>query len=179
MGTQKLEKHKGIETNDTNLPHAMRETNQFDYMERVFEAPLNKMGKYLLSYYAVRYNFKESRGCFAGVRRMEQDLGISKGTIIKWKRYLRTLGWIKVLHRPEMKTDVVFLRLGAADPSIDVSRQVSRLELDPVMDWEVLEGCSPFEPESKGSISDQSGANKEEEDSFYWPEGAFHDDEWV
>jgi hypothetical protein len=51
---------------------------------------------------------------------MEEDLGLSKNPIIKWKRYLKTLGWINELYRPEMKTDVVFLSFGPADPSIKV-----------------------------------------------------------
>lgn len=179
MSNQNLEKHKGHDTKDMESPHVMRNTSQFDYMERVFEAPLHKMGKYLLAYYAVRYNFKESRGCFAGVRRMEQDLGLSKNSIIKWKRYLKTLGWIKVLHRPEMKTDVVFLRFGAADPSIKVTRAVSTIERNPVMDWEVIEGCSPSEPDEKGSFPEPSDLIDEYSDSFYWPESALQDDEWV
>jgi len=71
------------------------------------------------------------------------------------------------------------LRFGAADPSIKVTRAVSTIERNPVMDWEVIEGCSPSEPDEQGSFPEPSDLIDEYSDSFYWPESALQDDEWV
>ena len=121
---------------------SIRDLNQFQYMEIAYATPLDKMAKYLLGYFAFRYNFVEHRGCKAGVRRIERDLGLSKNTITKWKKYLEDLGWITVKHRPRGETDIVFVRVGDPDKRIKVKNNYSEYYVDPLLDQEAL-GVEP------------------------------------
>jgi hypothetical protein len=98
----------------------VRDLNQFDYMEVVYETPLQTMGKVLLSYYAFRYNFKKGRGAYAGVKRTARDFGISTSTVNKWKKYLLQHQWIEVKKRGEHETDVIFVSIGLPDPKVSI-----------------------------------------------------------
>jgi len=98
----------------------VRELNQFDYMEKVYQTPLQTMGKLLLGYYAFRYNFKKGQGAFAGVKRTARDLGVSTSTVNKWKKYLVKQQWIEVKKRGEKETDVIYVSVGYADPEIKI-----------------------------------------------------------
>lgn len=103
----------------------VRTLNQFDYMEVVYGTPLNKMGKYLLAYYAFRYNFKKGWGAYAGVKRTARDLGISTNTVNTWKKYLVEHKWIESKKRGNRETDVIYVSIGYPDPTISVPEYLS------------------------------------------------------
>jgi alpha-L-arabinofuranosidase len=98
----------------------VRTLNQFDYMEVVYRTGLEKMGKFLLAYYAFRYNFKKGRGAYAGVKRTARDLGISTNTVNTWKKYLLEHQWIEVKKRGNKETDVIYVSIGYPDPKVSV-----------------------------------------------------------
>jgi DNA-binding transcriptional MocR family regulator len=128
----------------------VRKLNQFDYMEVVYRAGLEKMGKYLLSYYAFRYNFKKGRGAYAGVKRTARDLGISTNTVNTWKKYLLQQQWIEVKKRGNKETDVIYVSIGYPDPTISVPDYLQ----DDWEDWnEFLKDNRNF-PQS-GNAADQ------------------------
>jgi hypothetical protein len=99
-------------------PHVLPPgTTQFQYMEIVYKARLNKMAKLLLSYYAFRYNFSERQACYATSRTIETQLCMSRGTYSTYKQYLLDLGWIKVQHR-KGTSDFIVVRIGLDDPQV-------------------------------------------------------------
>ena len=107
----------------------VRTLNQFDYMEVVYKTPIEKMGKYLLAYYAFRYNFKKGRGAYAGVKRTARDLGMSTNTVNTWKKYLIKHQWIEVKKRGNKVTDVIYVSIGFPDSRISVPNYLRE-------DWE-------------------------------------------
>ena len=98
----------------------VRTLNQFDYMEVVYKTPIEKMGKFLLAYYAFRYNFKKGRGAYAGVKRTARDLGMSTNTVNTWKKYLIEHKWIEVKKRGNKETDVIYVSIGLPDSNVTV-----------------------------------------------------------
>jgi hypothetical protein len=98
----------------------VRQLNQFDYMEIVYQTPLQTMGKLLLSYYAFRYNFKKGRGAYAGIKRTARDIGVSTSTVNKWKKYLLKQQWIEVKKRGDKETDVIYVSVGLPDQAVTI-----------------------------------------------------------
>lgn len=113
-----------------------------DYMNAIWAAPIHAQGKFLLSYFATRYNFTTRENCYARIDTIARETGWSRGTVITWKKYLKSLGWIVVRHRPET-SDYVNVRLGEADPKIkiappkaeELTHEEARLDLDLLEDW--------------------------------------------
>lgn len=103
----------------------MEETKPFgdmthiDYMNAVWKAQIKSQAKYLLSYYATRYNFTTRANCYATTETIAREMGWSKTTVTDWKKYLNNLGWISTLHRANT-SDYVNVRLGKPDSSIKV-----------------------------------------------------------
>jgi hypothetical protein len=95
------------------------EMTHIDYMNAVWKAPIKSQAKYLLSYYATRYNFTTRANCYATTETIAREMGWSKTTVTEWKKYLKEFGWIKSLHRANT-SDYVNVRLGDADPSVKV-----------------------------------------------------------
>ncbi len=154
--------------------------NQFQYMEIVYSSPLNKMAKYLLSYFAFRYNFVEHRGCKAGVRRIERDLGLTKNTIMKWKKYLLDLGWISVKHRSRGETDIVYVRVGFPDPNVEIKENFSEFYTDPLLDLEAMAGVD-HHPEEKSldQLITERDVLRQERVSFDDFMESISEEEWV
>lgn len=136
----------------------VRTLNQFDYMEVVYQTPIEKMGKFLLAYYAFRYNFKKGRGAYAGVKRTACDLGMSTNTVNTWKKYLIEHQWIEVKKRGNRETDVIYVSIGLPDPNVTVP---SYLKGD-WEDWnEFLKDNREFSPAR--IAADQSNRSSTEE----------------
>jgi hypothetical protein len=117
------------------------EMTHIDYMNAIWAARIHAQGKFLLSYYATRYNFTTRENCFARIDTIARETGWSRGTVITWKKYLKALGWIVVRHRSET-SDYVSVRLGEADPTIkappskigELSHDEARLDMDLLTD---------------------------------------------
>lgn len=126
------------------LPYgtSIKGMNQFDFMEQVLQAKIDKFGKLLMSYYGIRYNFAENKACYASQRTIEKELHLARGTFTKWKKYLEDLEWIKVVHR-KGSSDFVFVRIGKDDPSIKYKKFEKDEEVvpwdDAVRDSEILD----------------------------------------
>jgi hypothetical protein len=113
------------------------EMTHIDYVNAIWAAPIHAQGKYLLNYYATRYNFTTRENCYARIDTIARETGWSRGTVITWKKYLKALDWIVVRHRPET-SDYVNVRLGKADPTIKIappkpyglSHDEAKLDLD-------------------------------------------------
>jgi len=93
---------------------ATEKMSHIEYMETVWKTPLQHQGKYLLSYYASRFNFKENQNCWATTETICREMQWSRGTVIHWKKYLQRLGWIKVVHRSNT-SDYVRVMVGNQD----------------------------------------------------------------
>ena len=110
----------------------MEETKPFgdmthiDYMNAVWKAQIKSQAKYLLSYYATRYNFTTRANCYATTETIAREMGWSKTTVTEWKKYLNSLGWIATLHRANT-SDYVNVRLGRPDTTVKVVESESDL----------------------------------------------------
>ena len=97
-------------------PKAIYEMTHIDYMNAVWDSEIEAKGKYLLSYYATRYNFTTGSNCYASTETIAKQIHWSKNSVTKWKKYLEGLGWISVTHRRNT-SDYVNVRIGVGDPN--------------------------------------------------------------
>ena len=90
------------------------DVSQGAYLARAWAAQLGKNEKHLLTYIASMSDFSKTTPCWAGTKRICNDLDICKDTLNRTKAKLQDLGWV-VCYSREGDTDLYYPAIGKPD----------------------------------------------------------------